>query len=193
MIGFMSKESFSWQSILQKKKRGQDICIVRFAALLHDIGDWKLHNSGRSEEEVLRHTCSMLSFPTDVAEKVIAIVTRMSYSKNLDGKNVLSPEGQIVQDADRLDALGAIGIARAFAYGGKHNRELYNPAIKPQRFTSTNSYRSANGTTVNHFYEKLFLLKDLLNTKTAKEIAEKREKFMKEFMKEFYREWENKQ
>ena len=101
----------------------------------------------------------------------------------------MSIEGQIVQDADRIEALGAIGIARAFAYGGKQGRILYDPKIKPVTFKNTKEYRSTTSPTVNHFYEKLFLIRSLLNTKEAKKIALKREKFMKDFLKEFYSEW----
>lgn len=173
-----------------EKNKGTDVFIVQLAALLHDIGDWKIRDREKSEEEILENVMGELKFPDHVKDTVKDIVLKMSYSNNLDGKHSLSIEGKIVQDADRLDALGAIGIARAFAYGGKKERELYNPLIRPKRFTSTHAYRTAHGTTVNHFYEKLFLLKDLLNTKIAKNIAQKRERFMKEFLDEFYKEWQ---
>lgn len=175
---------------IAKKETGTDIFVIELAALLHDIADWKVRDANKSEVEVLEDVTKQLMFPTNTKEKVIEIVLNMSYSKNLDGRNKLSKEGEIVQDADRLEALGAIGVARAFAYGGKKNREMYNPLIKPKSFTSTDSYRKANGTTINHFYEKLFLLKGLMNTKTAKQIANKREKFMKKFLDEFYKEWD---
>jgi|ERR1700722_4945211 len=174
---------------IAKKETGTDIFVIELAALLHDIGDWKIRDFNKSEDEVLEDVTKLLTFPTDIKEKVIEIVLNMSYSKNLDGRTKLSLEGEIVQDADRLEALGAIGIARAFAYGGKKNREMYNPLVKPKNFKSTDSYRTANGTTINHFYEKLFLLKDLMNTETAKKVASKREKFMKKFLDEFYKEW----
>jgi uncharacterized protein len=117
----------------------------------------------------------------------------MSFSKNVGSKRKLTIEGKIVQDADRLEALGAIGIARAFAYGGKKNRQIYNPAIKPKKFKCTDEYRGSEGTTINHFYEKLLKIKSQLNTKTAKKIALKREQFMKTFLKQFYDEWNGKQ
>lgn len=177
---------------IAKKEKNVDLFIIELAALLHDIGDWKLNTSKQSEEDILRRTCQTLKFPPEVTEQSLDIILNMSFSKNLGKKKVLSLEGQIVQDADRLDALGAIGIARAFAYGGKKDRELYNPAIKPQTFSSTKAYRQANSSTINHFYEKLFLLKDTLNTKTAKGIASDRETFMKVFLREFYAEWEGK-
>ena len=175
---------------IAKKETDTDIFVIELAALLHDIADWKVRNANKSEDKVLEEVTQRLKFPNEVKEKILEIVPNMSYSKNLDGRKKLSREGEIVQDADRLDALGAIGIARAFAYGGKKNREIYNPLVTPKNFKSTNSYRIANGTTINHFYEKLFLLKDLMNTETAKKIASKREKFMKKFLEEFYKEWE---
>lgn len=175
---------------ITKEEKNIDVSIVELASLLHDIGDWKVRDKEKSEEEVLEGVMNELSFSQDLKKEIMGIILNMSYSANLDGKKRLSPEGKIVQDADRLDALGAIGIARAFAYGGKKGRALYDPSVKPQRFTSPIAYRLAQGTTINHFYEKLFFLKELLHTKTAKKIARKREKFMKEFLEEFYQEWE---
>lgn len=177
---------------ISKKQKGVDQFLVEAAALLHDIGDWKLNSSGRTEEEILRSVCKKLALEDIDSKKIIEIIINMSFSANVGNKKKLCLEGQIVQDADRLDALGAIGIARAFAYGGKKGRELHNPTKKPKKFSSTNSYRNSDGPTTNHFYEKLFLIKKQLNTKEAVKIAEKREKFMKEFLKEFYGEWEGK-
>lgn len=174
------------------KEKNADKFLVEAAALLHDIGDWKLNSSGRTEEEILRSVCKKLDLEDSDSKRIIEIIINMSFSANIGSKKKLCLEGQIVQDADRLDALGAIGIARAFAYGGKKGRELYNPTKKPKKFASTTSYRNSDGPTINHFYEKLFLIKKQLNTKEAVKIAEKREKFMKEFLKEFYSEWEGK-
>jgi uncharacterized protein len=177
---------------IAQQEKNVDLFIVQVASLLHDIGDWKLNISGKSEEEILRETCQLLSFPSELTEQVIDIILNMSYSKNVGNTHKLSPEGQIVQDADRLDAMGAIGIARAFAYGGKKGRELYNPAITPKTFQSTEEYQKANSPTINHFYEKIFLLRSQLNTKTAQKIALKRETFMKKYLEEFYKEWQGK-
>ncbi len=177
---------------IARREESGNVFIIELAALLHDVADWKVRDEEISEEELLQRIMKQLEFPEEVANDVLPIILNMSYSKQLDGKKSLSKEGEIVQDADRLDALGAIGIARAFAYGGKKGRGLYNPSIHPRQFTSTRAYRSAEGTTINHFYEKLLLLKNLLNTKTAKRIARNREKFMKQFLNEFYQEWEGK-
>lgn len=174
---------------IAQSEKNVDVFLVEIAALLHDIGDWKLNTSDKTEEEILTETMTLLSFPKELQTKVLDIVPNMSFSKNVSEKKELSIEGKIVQDADRLDSLGAIGIARAFAYGGKQKRELYNPDIKPRTFQDTAAYRNSKSHTVNHFYEKLFLLKDLMNTPYAQKIAEKREHYMKEFLDEFLSEW----
>ena len=118
------------------KEKNADKFLVEAAALLHDIGDWKLNSSGRTEEEILRSVCKKLALENEDSKKIIGIIINMSFSANIGKKKQLSLEGQIVQDADRLEALGAIGIARAFAYGGKKGRELYNPSKKPKKFSS---------------------------------------------------------
>lgn len=166
-----------------------DLFLVEAAALMHDLGDWKLNSTGRAEKEIIEAACSELDMPPVYTEKIVDIITHMSYSSNISMKYDLLIEGQIVQDSDRLEALGAIGLARTFAHGGKNKSEIYNPTIKPRIYKSTKEYRTLKNTSINHFYEKLFLLKDLMNTKTGKQMAERREKFMKDFLKEFYAEW----
>lgn len=166
-----------------------DLVLIELAALLHDLGDYKVAGQA-TEEEVLEKACIELKIPVALKQEIKEIILNQSFSKNIEKKQTLSLEGQIVQDADRLDALGAIGIARAFAYGGKKGREIYNPHKKPLQFTTMEAYRNTPGPTVNHFYEKLFLLKPLLNTKASQKIAAKRERFMKKFLEEFYAEWD---
>ncbi len=178
-------------NIADKEKSGERY-LIQAAALLHDIGDWKINMSDKSEKQVLDKALEELDITGQDADAIKDIILNMSFSKNVAGKKKLSLEGKIVQDADRLEALGAIGIARAFAFGGKANREIYNPEIKPQTFKTLEEYRTTKGHTINHFYEKLFKIKSQLNTKTAKAIAVKREKFMKNFLKEFYAEWDGK-
>ncbi len=177
---------------LAKKEKNVDIFIVQVAALLHDIGDWKINNSGKTEEEILDVACSILKLPNPDQIAIKSIILNMAFSKNIAGQKKLSREGKIVQDADRLEALGAIGIARAFAYGGKKSRQIYNPEVTPKTYSSTEEYRNSDSHTINHFYEKLFKVRKQLHTKAAKEIAMKREKFMKAFLKEFYAEWDGK-
>ncbi len=160
--------------------------IVALAALLHDVDDSKLFST--TDNQNARQIMSELDVSEDVTEQVISIINDISFKGT--GRSIPdSIEGKIVQDADRLDAIGAIGIARAFAYGGSHSRELYNPAIKPNLSHTEHTYRNGNGTTINHFYEKLLLLKDLMNTDTARKIAEKRTVFMEEYLAEFMKEW----
>ncbi len=170
-----------------------DLYIVELAALLHDIADWKFHNgdteagprtartwleSLHAEEEVIAHVCDIIR---TISFKGAGVVTEMK-----------STEGKVVQDGDRLDAIGAIGIARTFAYGGHKGRLMYDPAVPPELHATFEQYKSSQGHTINHFYEKLLLLKDRLNTSTAKKLAAKRHEFMERFLQEFLDEWNGK-
>ncbi len=120
------------------------------------------------------------------------IVETLSYKGASVKTDMRTIEGKVVQDADRLDAIGAIGIARAFAYGGSRKRQMYDPEVKPQMHKTYEQYKNDRGTTINHFYEKLLLLKDRMNTETARKIANSRHKFMEEYLDEFYKEWQGK-
>lgn len=160
--------------------------IVALASLLHDVDDSKLFSTTNNQNA--RQIIKEIDISNDLIEKVILIINNISFKGT--GKTIPdSIEGKIVQDADRLDAIGAIGIARAFAYGGNHNRHIFNPNEAPLSDLTEATYRENNGTTINHFYEKLLLLKDLMNTDVAKEIAENRTKFMKVYLEQFMREW----
>ena len=125
-----------------------------------------------------------------IINKVTKIIRTMSFKGGTTNASQETIEGKVVQDADRLDAIGAIGIARAFAYGGYKERELYNPNIKPQKYKNFEQYKKSVGTTVNHFYEKLLLLKDLMNTESGKSMAKERHKFMENYLDQFFREWD---
>ncbi|NMB56878.1 HD domain-containing protein [Candidatus Beckwithbacteria bacterium] len=165
-----------------------DLFIVELAALLHDIADWKFND----DNVALKISSDWLlnqNVDQDIIEKIIAIIKDVSFKGSKFNKKMQSKEGQIVQDADRLDALGAIGIARCFAYGGFKGREIYNPDLSPQEYTSIKEFKQSNSSSINHFYEKLFLLKDLMNTQTGIKIALKRHKFMQTFIGEFMKEW----
>ena len=172
------------------KQEKADIFIVQLAALLHDIDDWKFNNGDDTigpkktrewlqtvnvEESIIFHVCEIIK---DLSFKGAAVQTKMR-----------TIEGMIVQDADRLDAIGAIGIARAFAYGGHKKREMYNPNIQPELHDTFEAYMKSNGPTINHFHEKLLLLKDLMNTETAKNIAKERHQFMLKYLEQFNKEW----
>jgi uncharacterized protein len=166
-----------------------DLFIVELAALLHDLDDWKFSNGGT---ENVRKLLEDLGIEENIIVNVCDIVKNLSFKGAGVATSMKTIEGKVVQDADRLDALGAIGIARAFAYGGYKGREIYNPEIKPISHGSFEEYRNSVGTTINHFYEKLFLLKDLMNTEIAKAMARERHEFMEEFVKKFKEEWEYK-
>lgn len=163
--------------------------IVMLAALLHDVDDIKLspqtnHNKANARKFLLDNKLNI-----ETINQIIDIINDISF-KGVESVPSKTLEGQIVQDADRLDAIGAIGIARAFTYGGNHNRVMYNPEEKPRLNMTEKEYRSHVSTTINHFYEKLFYLKDLMNTKTAKQIAISRELYMKEYIQKFLKEWD---
>lgn len=170
-----------------------DLFVVQIAALLHDIADWKFHDDDQAGSKVAREWLIKEGVEVSVIDHICNSIQTVSYKGGANDQKPSTLEAKIVQDADRLDALGAIGIGRAFAYGGFKGREMYNPSEKPKKFKSFAEYKNNKGTTVNHFYEKLFLVKDLMHTKTAKSIAEDRETFMKTYLDQFYKEWEGKQ
>ena len=167
-----------------------DRFIVQLAALLHDIADWKFH--GGDESAGPREASRWLTqheVPSATIDHVCDIIAKLSFK----GADVPTPmatlEGQIVQDADRLDAIGAIGIARAFAYGGHKGRAIFDPQVPPQSHASFAEYKKNTGPTINHFHEKLLLLKDRMNTATARRIAQQRHQFMEQFLSQFFAEW----
>ena len=175
---------------INKEENGNEL-VVAFAALLHDIADPKFNNG--DEELGPNMAASFLqsiAIEAEIVEHVKLIIQHMSFKNSFDGNSFTSKEMQIVQDADRLDAIGAIGIARAFTYGGFKNRVLYDPAIKAEEHLTKESYKNTTAPTINHFYEKLLLLKDMMNTHAGKKIAEKRHQFMLDYLDQFYREWE---
>lgn len=170
------------------KEEQANLKIVSLAALLHDVDDVKLSPHTSLNKDNARNFLKENNIDNNEINLICSIIDEVSY-KGTDTIKPSSLEGCIVQDADRLDALGAIGIARAFAYGGHHNRIMYDPEILPKLNMTESEYRNHISTTVNHFYEKLFNLKKLMNTKKAIEIADEREKFMKDFISRFINEW----
>lgn len=180
-----------WKLSLKiQEKEGGDKLIIELAALLHDIADPKFHNGDETiATKIVTEFLTEQKVDQEIIDKVIFIIENMSFKNRNDAPKDLPLELKIVQDADRLDAIGAIGIARTFNFGGYKNNLMYHPDIQPKLEQSKEEYKKSNGTTINHFYEKLLLLKDLLNTKTAKEIAEHRHQFMLQFLEEFYKEW----
>lgn len=164
--------------------------VVELAALLHDIADPKFHNGDETLAlTVSREFLESCNAPEEVIEQVMFIIKNISFKNRHEAPENLPVELQIVQDADRLDAIGAIGIARTFNFGGFRNNPMYDPEIKPDLEMSKEKYKKSNGTTVNHFYEKLLLLKDLMNTEQGKKMAAERHQFMLDFLDEFYKEW----
>jgi uncharacterized protein len=172
------------------EKESGDALVVELAALLHDIADSKFHN-GNEElgPQKARFFLESLFVDSQIVDHVIKIIENISFKGGNFEKSFFSPELAVVQDADRLDAIGAIGIARAFHYGGFKNRTLYDPAIPPNLLMDKEQYKNSNAPTVNHFYEKLLLLKDKMNTTTGRILAESRHTFMQNFLDQFYEEW----
>ena len=175
---------------INRKENGDEL-VVQLAALLHDIADSKFNN-GDEEIGPNKAVDFLKSIHVDDAtiNHVKLIIQNMSFKNSFDTEAFTSKEMQIVQDADRLDAIGAIGIARAFTYGGYKNRVLYDPEIIPVTEHTKESYKNTSAPTINHFYEKLLLLKDMMNTETGKSLANERHRFMEKFLEQFYAEWE---
>src|SRR5690606_36024822 len=171
-----------------------DPLVCELAALLHDIADSKFHHGDETVgPRIAGAFLQEIGVDENRVTHVQEIIRNMSYKAGLGGVTFHSRELAIVQDADRLDAIGAVGIARAFHYGGFKNRALYDPSIPPQPGQSKEAYKNSTAPTINHFYEKLLLLKDKMNTDTAKRIAEERHAFMERYLDQFYREWEGNQ
>ena len=166
-----------------------DLEVVALAALLHDVDDRKLSPATAEKKENATRFMRSQNVPESEIRQVCQIIGEVSF-KGTDSVRPSTPEGKCVQDADRLDALGAIGIARTFAYGGRHNRAIYDPELPSRTSMNQAQYYSSKSTSLNHFYEKLFLLEDMMNTETGKAIARKRTQYMQEFVEEFLREWD---
>lgn len=173
------------------KTENVDSLVVSLGALLHDIADSKFHDGDETvgpkiaREFLFKHNVDSL-----IIEHVVKIIENISFKGGNEKQKFSSPELDVIQDADRLDALGAIGIARCFNYGGFKNRKLFDPDIAPNLKMSKKEYKTLKTPTINHFYEKLLLLKDRMNTKTGKRIAEKRHQYMEQFLEQFYAEWD---
>ncbi|WP_456441085.1 HD domain-containing protein [Psychroserpens sp.] len=177
-------------ALLISKKEDVDLFIVSLGALLHDIADSKFHNDDDTiGPQKAREFLFGINVDSVAIEHVVKIIENVSFKGGNISQNFSSIELDIVQDADRLDALGAIGIARTFNYGGFKNHKLYDPSIQPDLNMTKEAYKASSAPTINHFYEKLLLLKDRMNTKTGKQIALNRHNYMEEFLKQFYTEW----
>ena len=182
-------------TLLIAKEEKVDLLVVSLAALLHDIADSKFYNGDETiGPKKARQFLFEQNVDSIIIEHVVSIIENMSFKNSFETeKKFTSLEMSVVQDADRLDAIGAIGIARCFNYGGFKNRALYNPEVLPNLKMTKKEYKNSDAPTINHFYEKLLLLKDKMNTKTGRRIAISRHNYMENFLKQFYREWEGKQ
>lgn len=183
-----------WQNAkLIGKTEKVDMFIVEMGALLHDISDWKFNSKKDSESGVqARKWLTQFILDEKTVNHICDIVANVSFKGVGVTPEMKTLEGKVVRDADRLDALGAIGIARAFAYGGAVNRSMYDPTEPPYIHKTQKEYMNKKSHSINHFYEKLLHLKDLMRTETGRRLAEKRHRYMEEFLKEFYGEWEGK-
>ena len=180
-------------ALLIAKEETCDLEVVQLAALLHDIADSKFHDGDETVgPKVARAFLSSENVSVETINHVVLIIENISFKGGNFEKKFTSKELEIVQDADRLDAIGAVGIARTFNYGGYKNREIYNPEIAPNLKMSKEEYKNSTAPTINHFYEKLLLLKDKMNTETGKKIAQQRHDFMETFLEQFYKEWNGK-
>jgi uncharacterized protein len=169
-----------------------DLFLVELMALLHEVHDWKIVgiDAEKTTLQEIQQWLKKQQIPAATIETVIYTITHQSYSvSGLNGEKLPSLEGCIVQDADRLEAIGAIGIARVFTFGGRTNRPIYDPLLKPPRRITTNKYRKSKTPSVNHFYEKLLKIAALMNTPTAKKLARRRHRFMQNYLTQFHAEW----
>lgn len=167
-----------------------NMLIVQLAALLHDIADSKFHNGDETiGPRIAQKFLEEQEVDNEMIDHVVKIIENMSFRSAYDKPSFISKELQVVQDADRLDAIGAIGIARAFHFGGYKNREIYDPKVPPDLNMTKEAYKKSTAPTINHFYEKLLLLKDKMNTITGKQMAEERHVFMEKYLQQFYAEW----
>ncbi|MDE5422019.1 HD domain-containing protein [Ancylomarina sp. DW003] len=181
-----------WKSARQiAQSEDVDLFVVELGALLHDIADSKFHDGDEAVGPFMaREFLTSQSVDEDVILHVENIISNISFKGGNQEQKFKSPELDVIQDADRIDALGAIGIARTFNYGGHKNREIYNPEIKPNLQMTKEEYKKSDAPTLNHFYEKLLLLKDRMNTESGKRMADQRHEFMQSYLEQFYMEWE---
>jgi uncharacterized protein len=180
-------------ALLISETENVDKTVVALGTLLHDIADSKFHNGDESVgPRKARKFLKSQNISEETIDHVVKIIENVSFKGGNKNQEFHSKELEVVQDADRLDALGAIGIARTFNYGGFKNRKLYDPEIKPNLNMTPSEYKVSDAPTINHFYEKLLLLKDRMNTETGRKIAEERHVFMETFLKQFYAEWNGK-
>ena len=172
-----------------EQEEGCDLFIVEMAALLHDLDDWKLNGAESQNGSKTKKWLDNIELEAEVTRTILRITEEVSFKGAGIETPVQSMEAAVVQDADRLDAIGAIGIARTFTYGGHKSRLIYDPSISPVMHNDFQEYKNSTAPTINHFYEKLLLLKDRMNTKTAGVIAEQRHQFMNDYLTQFYDEW----
>ena len=173
-----------------QKKEGGNLFIIELAALLHDVADWKFNTNESEGLDIVSNWLKNQKVSESIIQEVLYIIRNISFKGEGAAFKMESIEGQIVQDADRIDAIGAIGIARTFAFGGWKGNEICNPEFKPVANMNFDQYKKSDGTTINHFYEKLLLLKDRMNTNTGREIAFQRHTFMQHYLDQFFKEWE---
>jgi len=178
-------------AVLISKSENVNALVVALGALLHDIADSKFHDGDETiGPKIAREFLFKLDVDSVIIEHVIKIIENISFKGGNNPQEFQSLELDVIQDADRLDAIGAIGIARCFNYGGFKNRKLFDPSIAPKMQMTKAEYKSSSAPTINHFYEKLLLLKDRMNTKTGRRIAQKRHQFMELYLEQFYSEWD---
>jgi uncharacterized protein len=178
---------------IAREESGANMLVVELAALLHDIADWKFHDGDEEAgPKAAQSWLESIKVNDEIIKKVVYIVKHISFKGGVKAHVMESIEGKIVQDADRLDAIGAIGIARVFAFGGNFSRPIHEPDEKPKDYNNFEMFKKnlTKGSSINHFYEKLLLLKNKMNTETGKKIAQHRHEFMEQYLKEFYAEWE---